>query len=210
MDDCELLLGRPFGGCGILYRKSIAPIILTVLNVSCAVTLNAYSIDSNTTLCTLLLNVYLPTDYGWIQCCFSRLSLWARWIYFDNILICGDFTVDFSRHVHNTARLIDGHNIVSTDTSSHIQFTYRKDDHSVFSWPDHILTLRHNVSQVQEVTCLDSADNFSDHLPNFFSTSLFKLHCQYMGEMVHMLVSSSVFFSSWLVQSHCSACSKFM
>ena len=88
---------------------------------------------------------------------------------FDNILICGYFNVDFSRHVHNTARLLDfmnDHNLVRADTSSHSFLTERMI--TVFSLHDHILILRHNVSQVREVTCLDSVDNFSDHLPIFF------------------------------------------
>ena len=82
---------------------------------------------------------------------------------FDNITR-GDFNVDFSRDNHNRSHLqalMIHHNLVRANASSNIQFTYRKDDHSASSWPDHVLTLSHNV---QDVACLDDVDyNFSDH-----------------------------------------------
>ena len=53
-----------------------------------------------------------------------------------------------------------------------IQFTYIRDDYSASSWPDHILTLSHNASQIVGVACLDDVDNFSDHLPLVFNLVL--------------------------------------
>lgn len=61
------------------------------------------------------------------------------------------------------------HNLVSVDISSNIQLTYSKDDHSASSWPDHVLTLKH---QLQDVACLDSVENFLDHLPIVFQFPL--------------------------------------
>ena len=50
-----------------------------------------------------------------------------------------------------------------------LDFTYERDDGLVRSWPDHILTNSHCVSNISSVTCLHSLDNFSDHTPLFFS-----------------------------------------
>ena len=52
-------------------------------------------------------------------------------------------------------------NLVRADTSSNIQFTYKRDDYSASSWPDHILTLSHNASQIVGVACLDNVADLS-------------------------------------------------
>ena len=42
MDSSEILVGRPFGGCGILYRKSLSPVIRRIFISSqclCAISL---------------------------------------------------------------------------------------------------------------------------------------------------------------------------
>ena len=62
MDSSRLLPGRPFGGCAILFRKSLLPCVTTLQSNSnrfCAILLTD-SINAS----ILLLNVYLPTDYG--------------------------------------------------------------------------------------------------------------------------------------------------
>ena len=119
---------------------------------------------TNHSLSTLPINVYLPTDYGTPESnaayldCLCELDGFISAQSFDNVIICGDFNVDFSRNNHNTSCLtdfMDEYNLVRADTSPHIQLTYRKDDFSASSWPDHVLTLRHNVSN-SGATCLDS------------------------------------------------------
>ena len=68
MDNHELLLGHPYGGCGILYLKSLSPYISRLKSDAkcfCAVSLATDSTHSGSyhTL-GLIVNVYLPTDYG--------------------------------------------------------------------------------------------------------------------------------------------------
>ena len=61
MDSGILLCGHPYGGCGILYRKSLSPYVKTLhtgLNCSCSIKL----CDSVGTS-FLLICVYLPTDF---------------------------------------------------------------------------------------------------------------------------------------------------
>ena len=93
----------------------------------------------------------------------------------DNLIVCGDFNVDFSRDSHNGCHLkafMHSHNLTRADTSSNIHYTYRRDDHTSFSWPNHILTLQHNVHMIQGVKYFESVDNFSDHLPLAFELVL--------------------------------------
>ena len=68
--------------------------------------------------------------------------------------------------------LMDEYNLVCVDMNSSIKYTYRRDDHSSFSWPDHILTLSHTAHLVSNIACTDSVDNFSDHLPLSFNNHL--------------------------------------
>ena len=65
MDDSVLLSGRPYGGCSILYRKSLSSSITplyTHSNRFCAVKLCELSGSS-----VLLVNVYLPSE-GDVSC----------------------------------------------------------------------------------------------------------------------------------------------
>ena len=87
------------------------------------------------------------------------------------MIICGDFNVDFSRGGHNCNSLISfmhDFNLVRADVNPNIKYTYRRDDHTSFSWPDHnniILTLSQYVNLIDSIACSESVDNFSDHLP---------------------------------------------
>ena len=91
---------------------------------------------------------------------------------YDNLLVCGDLNVDFMRGGHNCRHLqnfMREYNLVSVDTNSSVKYTYRRDDHTSFSWPDHILTLSHTAHLITDIACTESVDNFSDHLPLSFS-----------------------------------------
>ena len=67
MDSHELLSGCPYGDCGILHCKSLAP---SIPRVKCdskhfcvVISLATYS-TRGCSYHTLNVNVYLPTDYG--------------------------------------------------------------------------------------------------------------------------------------------------
>ena len=57
MDNSELLLGRPFGGCAILYRKCLASCICS--NRFCAV-----KFCDSTGFTSLMISIYMPADSG--------------------------------------------------------------------------------------------------------------------------------------------------
>ena len=125
MDSGELLTGHPYGGCGILYRKLLSPFISrhNCSNRFCAA-LPTSNPDSSQSI--ILVNVYLPTDYGTVVTnnaflgCLGELDGFISTQPFDNIIICGNFNVDFSRNSHNCHQLVDfmnTHNLVRADTS---------------------------------------------------------------------------------------------
>ena len=67
MDDSESLLVRPYGGCGIIYRKSLSPLIRSIDSHSkrfCAISVTLNDFKKGTNFVLLIICVYLPTDYG--------------------------------------------------------------------------------------------------------------------------------------------------
>jgi len=61
----SMLVGRPFGGTAILYRKSLNSIIKIVHTSSWRITALLLHSEVGPVLCC---NVYMPTDYGTIDC----------------------------------------------------------------------------------------------------------------------------------------------
>ena len=148
MISTEFIAGRPFGGCAILYRKSLSKSISAIKTGStrfCAISFTHSSIS------ILMICVYLPTNYGTSQShnlyleVLGELKGFIDTQVFDNIIIAGDFNVDFSHpgvtcaYLHtlmNDLRLC----AVDVFTCFNTEFTYERDDGLVRSWPDHILT----------------------------------------------------------------------
>ena len=143
----------------------------------CALSLALCGPRGNSILTTLLINVYLPTDYGISDSnnafleSLGELEGFISMQSFDNIIICGDFNVHFSQSNHNCIQFLTFmriYNQVCADLSCNIKYTYRRDDYTSFSWPDHILT----VHLIRHITCTNDAANFSDHLPFYFCRAL--------------------------------------
>ena len=95
----EFVAGRPYGGCAILYRKSLSKVIKTIKMSSarfCAISLTCSSVS------TLLVCVYLPTNYGTSQShdlyleVLGELNGFIDTQVFDKLIIAGDFNVNFN------------------------------------------------------------------------------------------------------------------
>ena len=59
MDD-SVLLGRPYGGCGIIYRKALAPLVSHLPSTSKRFCALKFSLNG---ISLLFICVYFPTDY---------------------------------------------------------------------------------------------------------------------------------------------------
>ena len=103
-----ILAGSPFGGCGILYRKSLSSVVRRIFTDSkrlCAISITLNNARDDSSFVILLICVYLPTDYSTVvHSAFSESLCELHGIisaeHFDNNLlscIAGDFNVDFSR-----------------------------------------------------------------------------------------------------------------
>ena len=187
MDSSILLSGRPFGGCGILYRKSLSPVVHRIFTDSkrlCAISITLNNSCDNSPFVILLICVYLPTDYSTAasHSAFSESLCELHGLilaeHFDNIIIAGDFNVDFSRpgpNCSNLSTFMLSNNLISVDQMFNINFTYHNDVYSCCSSPDHILTLSNYAYLIDSVSVLDSVENFSDHLSLHFTLKFFKI-----------------------------------
>ena len=173
MDSSVLITGHPFGGCGILYRKSLSSAVHSIFTYSkrlCPISITLNNVHDNSPFVILLICVYLPTDYSTVasHSAFSEsLCELHGIISAENVIIAGDFNVDFSRPGPNCCNLsafMLSNNLISVDQISSINFTYHNDDYSYFSSPDHVLTQSNYAYLIDSVSVLDFADNFSDHL----------------------------------------------
>ena len=92
------LHGRPYGGCSFLIRNSILNMVTRIDSRFCAISINSDS------LVTLLVCVYLPTNYGThdsddlFQQTLSEISGFLDSCCYDSVIIAGDFIVDFKRN----------------------------------------------------------------------------------------------------------------
>ncbi len=178
MDSSAFLLGRPYGGCAILFRKSLINRIKMLNSHSkrfCAVKLED-SIGS----VILLINVYLPTDYstsvsfGDYLIALGELEGFIDSQCYDHLLIAGDFNVDFDRGGSNEQLLqhfMSNYNVSSIDLTfrQSVLYTYQRDSSSITSWLDHILCDPPTAVRVSNVKRLDVSSNLSDHSPLEFS-----------------------------------------
>ena len=62
MDISEFILGRPFSGCAILYRKCLASCISSL--ETCSNRLCAVKFCDSTGFTSLLISIYMPADSG--------------------------------------------------------------------------------------------------------------------------------------------------
>lgn len=168
----EILSGRPYGGCAILWRSSLKFSIdfLSVRSRRVAA-IKLSNEHSN----FLLVNVYMPFEDGNCNADeFSDVLFSVECLLADHIdchyLIGGDFNVDFTRSTMHTALLrsfLDTHNLLcaSDFVGANIDFTYQF-NMLRFSLIDNFLLspfLFHNI--LKHVDVIHDINNMSDHEP---------------------------------------------
>ena len=165
----DILIGRPFGGTAVLYRKSLVSAIKFIDSGSWRITACILYSNLGPVLCC---NVYMPTDYGTADCrdeytdiC-SKLSV----LYADNdvafLLVAGDFNCGVnSRFYHMFTQFCNGNRLICSDhTRLKDTFTYCSDDGLRQSWIDHLVCsfpidkLIYSIDVIADVIC-------SDHKP---------------------------------------------
>jgi exonuclease III len=141
----DILVGRPYGGTAILFRKSMANCIKIIDSNESRIT----GIQIETGIGPLLLlNVYMPTNYSddsslesYIDC-FSKLHIMMIESDAIHSLIVGDFNCSpGSRFFPDFMKVANENNLLTTDLNRLKDIvTFISDDGSKMSWTDHILS----------------------------------------------------------------------
>lgn len=168
----DILIGRPYGGTAILYRKNLASKITIVDSHESRIT----GIQVMTNIGPfLLLNVYMPTNYGddlslesYIDC-LSQLHVLIVESDAIHTLIAGDFNCSpGSRFFNDFNSFASDNNLITTDLNRlHNIATYISDDGSKMSWVDHILSSITIDSLINNIHVLNDVI-ISDHKPLSF------------------------------------------
>lgn len=165
----DIIVGRPYGGTAILYRKNIANSVKVVDTSDPRLA----SIEFLTNVGTVLfVCVYMPTDNGDNDCFEKFTELCASIIatYSESsavhLLVAGDFNCQTGTRFFGTLNhMINDNNLVLSDVSRLTDvFTYISDSGKNYSWIDHFV-----CSQFVDnhVCAIDVLYDFvtSDHRP---------------------------------------------
>ena len=170
--------GRPFGGLAIIWHSNSSVLVQSILVTSkrlCAVTLD---FDNDN---LILINVYMPIDDGSTHSfeemgdILSEIESIAK-LYSDRqILVCGDFNVDFSRNSVNLNLLKNFMKAESLASCYHIfnddSFTYISPSGNK-SYIDHILLKSEDVDIILNHKIWIEGENLSDHNPVFLEVKI--------------------------------------
>lgn len=145
IDSSSLLVGRPYGGCSILYRKSLSSCI-TPLN-SCSDRFCAIKIIDSSGSSVLLVSVYMPhrlSSFDDYLIILGELEGFMDSQQCDRNILVGDFNVDLDCG----GCLADLLNDYISDSdlcvcdlsySSSVKYTFESNDGVSHSWIDHII-----------------------------------------------------------------------
>ena len=169
----DILIGRPYGGTAILYRKSLSHKLQTLDTNESRIT--GIQIDTEIGP-VLLLNVYMSTNYGddlslesYIDC-LSKLHVLILESDTIHTLIVGDFTCSpGSRFFPEFAKFATENYLFTSDLNRLDDVvTFISDDGSKMSWVDHILCSTALDKVINNVIILNDVI-VSDHRPISFS-----------------------------------------
>ena len=168
-----LLQGRPYGGCGIIYRKTLSDKVCPLSFTSKRLCAALLTISNKSILCVC---VYFPTNYHDVDSSAAFLGMLGEiegimdQVSFDHLIIGGDFNVDLnvpSPRVTMFSDFIRDHILVCVDQlpASTISYTYFCETTCASSWIDHFVCDSDLALQMQKVGSLQYGSNLSDHLP---------------------------------------------
>ena len=184
VDHDHFLVGRPYGGCSIIYRKSLVSFITPV--DSCSDRFCAIKLCDSSGLSVLIM--YMPGEHNQnpFDAYLSTLGELEGFIdsHKSNVcLVIGDFNRD-SCLKELLLDFMAGLNLSACDLlfSNDIQYTYERDDGHVHSWIDHILCTQSFSGFVSDAQTLRSGSNLSDHFP-----LCFKFHVNCLAASRHFL-----------------------
>ena len=175
MDESKPLVGRPYGGVAILWRKSLVGQVVPVHWDSSRFCAVKYTNASNASI--LVICVYMPCD-DWrpdgniieYNQLLQDISLLMNSVQVDSICIGGDFNTDFTRDTCQTESLksfiyINDLHCCTNDPISDIDFTFNSKINGRKTFIDHFLLSPNLKDKILKCSSLDTINNTSDHVP---------------------------------------------
>jgi len=168
----DVLVGRPYGGTAILYRKAFVSSVKVINSLEPRIC--GLQVDTNLGP-MLLLCVYMPTNYGDVDSYESYMDclgkLHAIMVESDNIhvLIAGDFNCSPGSRFFGEFKSFSDDNNLSMSDMNHFGdvYTYISDDGLKMSWVDHVLTSNSIDNIISSFSILNDVI-VSDHKPVSF------------------------------------------
>ena len=179
MDTTEVLIGRPHGGCSILWKSSLKCKVTPVDCCSpriCAVLVEM----SNSSM--LLINFYMPVDTRHdrendevFRDVLAEASALVMRFGVDHVIYGGDFNTDFTRraslHTASLNRFLVDEDLVEPPGSA-IDYSYENVVTGDRSFIDHFLITDNLRDRVNSYYCAHDGHNLSDHSPIFIELDL--------------------------------------
>ena len=173
----QLLAGRPFGGCALVYKKSLACNVSVIPTHSNRLLALSFSLPCG--FSALLLNAYMPcdsrslenqlTEFTNILCEIDALMSMNNCP--DFVILGGDLNTDLSRvSSPQTKSLIDfcaanDLKFCASTSLSSVNFTYENESSGARSLIDHFVVSDNLLDEVRQYSALDQGHNPSDHCP---------------------------------------------
>ena len=171
----DILVGRPYGGTAILYRKCLNSVINLVKSDNSRVTAVILKVSIRGQLMSILMAyIYMPVaspdqdpDFEFICGSLNALIIDCN---VNAFLLAGDFNCQASSpRYHFLLESLRSHKIICADNSllNSESFTYVSDCHNTTSWIDHVFTNASLYSIIQDMSVSYDVIG-SDHRPLSF------------------------------------------
>lgn len=172
MNENQILTGRPYGGCAILWKSNLD---FTITRIECtSKRICGVLVTYNENISILILNTYMPCDE---RCAGTNLEEYAEVIEEVECIIhkldCtyvifgGDFNVDFRRrspHTDLLSRFIYDAEFSCAGNYDNFPYTFSTKDGKNTSIIDYVFVSDNFKEHVKSYYIHDGADNMSDHV----------------------------------------------
>ena len=172
MDSHSTQVGRPYGGCAILWKRELGVTVTPVPSNSKRLCCSIVQCEN---FSFLLACVYMPcdtnaslqsaNDFSNILCDIMVLS---QIHCMDHIVIAGDLNTDLSRSGSHHTQIIHefmDKNCLKVCTAGNIDYTFESKINGARSLLDHIIVSENMYDLVSNVCVKHDGDNLSDHSP---------------------------------------------
>ena len=175
INDAKLLQGRPYGGCSIIWKKSLVFEVSPVTLNTPSTRLCAVNVKLPNGVKLLVVNAYMPCDFvpanlADFRQVLDEISVMINSGGCDYVVIGGDLNTDFRRASQNTTVLS---NFVVTESlvkgisfpEADVPYTYESRMNAEKSTLDHFLVCERLFPSISGYKSCHDGDNLSDHSP---------------------------------------------